>query len=110
MQFLSLADLFFIPPLSGQSLCFILSTLLTPIMLFFFNFPRVAVNSDTDLNFCRDLTFILMLDLQCQGLASPTETIWVFGHQQVSPGCTFSEEAVAALLPRDIYMPTKHTD
>lgn len=27
--------------------------------------------------------------------------IWVFGHKQVSPGCTLSEEAVDALLPEE---------
>jgi len=66
MQFLSLAVLFFIPLLSGQNLCFILRTLLAPVMLFFFNFPRAAVNSDLYLNFCRGLTFILMLGFQSQ--------------------------------------------
>lgn len=100
MQFLSLADLFFIPPLSGQNLCFILSALI-PMTSFFFTFPRPAVNSDLYLNFCRDLTFILMLSPKCQDLASPSEMIWEFGHKQVSPGCTLSEEAVDALLPKE---------
>lgn len=108
MQFLSLADLFFMPHPSGQNLCFTLSTLLAPIM-FFFNFPRAAVNSDPYLNFCRDLTFILMLDLRCRGLASPSETTSAFGHQQVSPGCTFSEEAVAALLPKETFTGLQNT-
>lgn len=107
MQFLSLADLFFIPLLSGQNLCFILCTLLAPVKLFFSNFPRVAVNPDLYLSFCRGLTFVLTLDFQCQDLASPSEI--VLGHQQVSPGCTLSEDTAATLLLKEIFACLQNT-
>lgn len=42
-------------------------------------------------------------------MASPSETIWLFGHQQVSPGCTLSKETVAALLPKETFTCLQNT-
>lgn len=102
-------QIYFSFPLCLARICVILSTLLAPIMLFFFNFPSPAVNSNPYLNFCRGLTFILTLDLQCQDLALPSEMIWLFGHQQMSPGCTLSKETVAALLPKETFTCLQNT-